>query len=193
MAKGICFYNILGHDVRAMRNSGWQLLTLRGTQWAAGAKITVTPSPELQIEDLELSDSWRWLKTDTTFALQNDDQILWQYNFNTSKGKPFFHPVATPDGVTITALSPQDHPWHLGLWHSWKFINGLNYWEYKPDRKWEYAGVTEVRDIKFDEKPGHKASISLQLEYHPEDSLGIMTESRKHRDWKLHRRATPIR
>lgn len=39
--KGRCFYNILGHNVQAMRNIGWQALMLRGTEWAATGKVTI--------------------------------------------------------------------------------------------------------------------------------------------------------
>ena len=39
--KGRCFYNILGHDVRAMKSAGWKQLMLRGTEWAATGKVAV--------------------------------------------------------------------------------------------------------------------------------------------------------
>ena len=48
--KGICYYNILGHDVNAMSNKGWQLLTLRGTQWAAGQKITISGKDKIFLQ-----------------------------------------------------------------------------------------------------------------------------------------------
>jgi len=40
--KGRCFYSILGHDVQAMSSPGWQKLMLRGTEWAARAKVELT-------------------------------------------------------------------------------------------------------------------------------------------------------
>ena len=43
--------------------------------------------------------------------------------------KPFCHPIRTPEGIEMTALSPLDHFWHRGLWFAWKFVNGVNYWE----------------------------------------------------------------
>ena len=39
--RGRCFYNILGHDVRAMKSAGWKQLMLRGTEWAATGKVAV--------------------------------------------------------------------------------------------------------------------------------------------------------
>ena len=46
-----------------------------------------------------------------------------------SAPKPFCHPIRTPEGLEMTALSPLDHSWHRGLWFAWKFVNGVNYWE----------------------------------------------------------------
>ncbi len=39
--KGRCFYNILGHDEKTIRNTAWQALMLRGTEWAATGKVTI--------------------------------------------------------------------------------------------------------------------------------------------------------
>jgi type 1 glutamine amidotransferase len=177
--KGICYYNLLGHDVRAMRNTGWQMLTLRGTQWAAGKEVTVRPGYELSQRERRTDAAWHWAETDTSLALQSADRVLWQYNFNGREGKPFFHPLCTRDGIVLTALSPDDHPWHLGLWHSWKYINGLNYWEYKREDPWDYAGVTAIKSIDIDKHADHSADIILQLQYHPEDSLPLLDETRR--------------
>lgn len=176
--KGFCYYNLLGHDVRAMRNTGWQLLTLRGTEWAAGREVTLQPPYELSTAKKDTDADWQWTETDTSYALQRADRVLWQYNFNTTKGKPFFHPLCTPEGIPITALSPDDHPWHLGLWHSWKYINGLNYWEYKREAPWTYAGVTTIQSIEINKRADRSAEINLRLVYHPEDSAPVLDEIR---------------
>ena len=54
---------------------------------------------------------------------------MWQLSFDPAKGKPFFHPVSVNGGTSLTNFRPEDHPWHYGLWFSWKLINGANYWE----------------------------------------------------------------
>jgi hypothetical protein len=46
-----------------------------------------------------------------------------------SAPRPFCHPIRTPKGAEITVHSPKDHFWHRGLWFTWKFVNGVNYWE----------------------------------------------------------------
>jgi len=63
----------------------------------------------------------------------------WTYVPQSREGKPYFHPLTIPGtDVVLTAFRPPDHVWHLGLWFSWKFINGVNFWE--PDTN----GVTRV-------------------------------------------------
>ena len=41
--KGRCFNNAMGHDAKAMQGPGFQMLTLRGTEWAATGKVTIAP------------------------------------------------------------------------------------------------------------------------------------------------------
>jgi type 1 glutamine amidotransferase len=38
--KGRIFHTILGHDVKAMENEGFQTLLLRATEWAATGKVS---------------------------------------------------------------------------------------------------------------------------------------------------------
>jgi type 1 glutamine amidotransferase len=38
--KGRIFHTILGHDVKAMENEGFQSLMIRGTEWAATGKVS---------------------------------------------------------------------------------------------------------------------------------------------------------
>ena len=74
--------------------------------------------------------------------------MIWQFNFNNRFGMPYFHPLCINNSV-LTSASPPDHPWHLGFWFSWKFIDGINYWEYLDDFKseetgYKSAGITEI-------------------------------------------------
>lgn len=45
--KGRIFHTILGHDVRAMQNTGFKQLLLRGTEWVATGNVTQTLVQEL--------------------------------------------------------------------------------------------------------------------------------------------------
>ncbi|MBA7592915.1 hypothetical protein ES708_35117 [subsurface metagenome] len=70
--KGRGYYIVLGHDVRAIENLGFQTLMLRGTEWAATNKVTIPIPNVLRIADQSTSeysrrvatkkkDSW-WIK-----------------------------------------------------------------------------------------------------------------------------------
>ena len=66
-------------------------------------------------------------------------KTCWTYVPQSKEGKPYFHPLAIPGTDDIlTSFRPPDHAWHLGFWFSWKFINGINFWE--PDTN----GITRV-------------------------------------------------
>jgi type 1 glutamine amidotransferase len=43
LGKGRCFHNAMGHDANAMEGPGFQVLMLRGTEWAAAGKVTIPP------------------------------------------------------------------------------------------------------------------------------------------------------
>ncbi len=68
-------------------------------------------------------------KTENGAKLTKDDQTVWELVIKTPEGKPYIHPLSLPDGKVITEIRPADHPWHCGLWFSWKYINSVNYWE----------------------------------------------------------------
>lgn len=75
----------------------------------------------------------------THIALEVDGVERLRYNYqlagdpSPSAPKPFCHPIRTPDGVEITVDAPIDHFWHRGLWFTWKFVNGVNYWEERQE------------------------------------------------------------
>ena len=42
--------------------------------------------------------------------------------------KPYFHPLRTLGGETVTLLRPHDHPWHCGLSMTCTSVSGDNFW-----------------------------------------------------------------
>jgi hypothetical protein len=117
-----------------------------------------------------------WRQTDSTLALLNNDRVVWQFNFDKKQSRPYFHPVCLTDGTELTWHRPPDHPWHYGLWFSWKFINGLNYWE--EDRNTGLPeGRTEIKSIKVTPHDDYSAQIAMQLSYHPPGQPALLTES----------------
>lgn len=173
--KGRIFHTILGHDVRAMRNTGFQMLLLRAVEWAATGDVTQILPQELSQNNVpEHNHSWQ--KSDTTFALLKGENIVWQYNFNTKHGRPFFHPLYAGNNK-ITSLSPDDHRWHLGQWFCWKYINGVNYWEYLGD-SFTSAGRTEIQTIEIVPNPDFSAEINMEIIYHPASGEHVLAEKR---------------
>jgi type 1 glutamine amidotransferase len=95
---------------------------------------------------------------------------------------PHFHPLISPNGTVLTAESPRDHRWHMGLWFSWKFIDGLNYWEYSGDPMRHISeGKTDIQSIKIDSTASGACQINLDILYHPWDKKDqpVMKEIQK--------------
>jgi type 1 glutamine amidotransferase len=180
--KGRSFYTTLGHNERALLNSGLQTLILRATQWAAQRSVTIEAPQYLRETPSSQGTNLNWIQTDTTLILQNDTDMIWQFNYNNRFGRPYFHPLCINKSF-VTCAAPPDHPWHLGFWFSWKFINGVNYWEYLDDFKsettgYKSAGITEIVEDEIIRNPDFSADIHLKLTYHPGDSMSLLDETR---------------
>jgi hypothetical protein len=119
--------------------------------------------------------AWRWWAGQV--ALLRGDHVVWRFRYGPNEGKPAFHPVALPGGPPLTCFRPPDHPWHRGLWFSWKYINHVNYWE--EDRKTgRAAGRTEQAPPEILTRADYSARITQDLTYHPAGGQPVMTEHR---------------
>jgi len=172
--KGRIFHTILGHDVRAMRNTGFKTLLLRAVEWSATGKVTQNLPQELRKNNFH-GQNLTWQKSDTTFTLLKGENVVWQYNFNTKYGRPFFYPVYVGNN-NVTCLSPEDHRWHLGQWFCWKYINGINYWEYLGNT-FISAGITEIQTIDIVPNPDFSAEIKIKIVYHPVNGKNVLAEN----------------
>ncbi len=121
-----------------------------------------------------------WQRTDTTLAWKAGDAVVWQFNFDAaSSGKPFFHPLGAVGGANVTERAPSDHPWHYGLWFSWKYINGKNYWE-EDKVSGQPAGKTAWTAPVIATQPDGSATIKMALTYINHDIPRVdMVESRE--------------
>jgi len=117
-----------------------------------------------------------WKQTDQSLALTSGTNIIWQFNYSKAEGKPYFHPL-TIGGVALTAHRPADHVWHWGLWFSWKYLNGTNYWEFAKGED-KPMGVTALLDVKVEPRADHSARFVLSLAYHPRGGANLLTERR---------------
>ena len=115
---------------------------------------------------------------DQTLAWKNADKTVWRFSFDSSKGKPFFDPVTVNGGPAITNFKPTDHPWHYGLWFSWKYINHVNYWE--EDKVSGIAqGKTAWSKPTIETHPDGTARIHLEVTYtDPKTNSQDMSEIR---------------
>ncbi len=120
---------------------------------------------------------WHWRQSETKLALCKGDLVIWQLVADPQEAKAYFHPLASLDGEVLTNLKPADHPWHRGLWWSWKYINGLNYWEENP-KTGKSQGVTELTALEFTPRDDFSATAKLSISYHPPGQASVMTELR---------------
>lgn len=110
-----------------------------------------------------------WQRDADSVALLEKEQVIWRFRCGKDDAKPAFHPVALPGGPVLTCFRAEDHPWHRGLWFSWKFINGLNYWE-EDKVTGASEGRTEWKNVKIDARPDFTARIAMGLSYRPTNS-----------------------
>ncbi|AHG89764.1 hypothetical protein J421_2227 [Gemmatirosa kalamazoonensis] len=132
----------------------------------------------------ELSHSARaaaggWVRDAGSLAWASGDGFVWRFTFDKARGgKPFFEPVTVAAGPSLTNFKPADHPWHYGLWFSWKYINHVNYWE--EDRtSGQAAGATQWSAPQIDARPDGSATIRMQLTYAQPTGEVDLTESRR--------------
>ena len=162
---------LLGHDAEAMANTAFQTLLKRAVEWAAKGRVTSAAGTDARV--------WRWEKEDeSSLTLVGAAGPLWQFRYGANLDTPYFHPLNTTDGRTLTWDRPPDHLWHHGLWFSWKFINGVNYWEIDP-KTGRPAGRTPWKDVRIIADEDGSARIEMALAYKPEgEDLSVMTEKR---------------
>jgi type 1 glutamine amidotransferase len=122
-------------------------------------------------------DRLGWERTPGAVSLLNGERTVWRLNYAPGHAKPFFHPLALRDGTVLTWASPPDHPWHHGLWFSWKLINDVNYWE-EDKATGQSAGRTSWEPPTLDTRDDFSATIRLALAYAPPDGAPVLREQR---------------
>lgn len=143
-------------------------LVIAQPQLAPPDRIDHPPRPEWP--------TWRHGEHD--LALTKSGQVLWRFTYDPAAQKPYVHPLAMPGGGVMTAFSPADHPWHRGLWFSWKYINGVNYWE--EDRTTgKAAGTTTWDDVEIQTSDNGAADIRFTLTYAPQGGDPVLREDRR--------------
>jgi hypothetical protein len=102
-----------------------------------------------------------WRRDEASLAWTSGERVLWAFSCDPRDGKPHFAKLA-PGGVNLVEVRPSDHIWHYGLWFSWKFINGVNYWEETgPGKRAE--GATRWQPPIIETDGAGNATIRMEL------------------------------
>jgi hypothetical protein len=118
----------------------------------------------------------RQITSDATFAIEKAGKTVWQFNA-TGASKPYFHPLSMDSSNPLTMPKPADHPWHLAHWFSWKYINGVNYWE--ENKNGESDGHTVVKKWKHKSRKDGSTTITMSLDYQPgSNAQPVLSEKR---------------
>lgn len=118
-----------------------------------------------------------WEKKSESLALLQGKSVIWRHVHSDKEAKPFFHPLSTPEGFVLSGLKPSDHPWHRGLWFSWKYINGVNFWEENRNTG-KSNGTTKIVEIKVTPKDDFSAEIELKIHYFVDPAKVLLEEVR---------------
>jgi hypothetical protein len=154
-----------GRFPRQLGNNFRRVLTLVALVAAFGSQLARAGS------------GFAWEQQADSLALRQNGQDVWRFNFGANEGKPNFHPLALPAGPVVSCYRPKDHPWHRGLWFSWKYVNKVNYWE--ENRKTGLGeGKTEWRAPLVETHSDFSARLVLDLNYHPTNGPVVLTEHR---------------
>ncbi len=114
---------------------------------------------------LAAEPSYRWKAEQDRVSLLADEQVVWTFHFAADEGCPYLHPLRLPGGPVMTAFAPDDHPWHRGVWFSWKYLDGVNYWEFARNRPNRPDGTTAVVAPAAIRTTESAATVKLKLEY----------------------------
>ena len=119
-------------------------------------------------------------KTEKGVRLVRNGAVVWNLDIDTPEGKPALHPLTLPSGRTLTDFHPADHFWHLGFWFSFKYLNGVNYWEPTDikGRGTKAAGETRVTKRRIDCQ-GAAADVMLDIDYLPRGSNTVELSERR--------------
>ncbi len=110
-------------------------------------------------------------------GVQHGGRTLWRYHFATDHRKPFFHPVSTTTGAELTCFEPWDHWWHRGLWFSWQYINGVNYWEEDIEELGPKGSLEFIGPEELDAGPD-QIVIRTHYHYHPTPKNVVLHDTR---------------
>jgi hypothetical protein len=144
----------------------------------SGAAAAAVPGAAVSKPDAASSAApLAWRRDATAVALMAGTQIVWQFHYGSDSLKPYFHPIAPVGGPVLTVNEPGDHAHHHGLWFSWHFIDGVDYYHEDP-KVVPIIGVTawSAPQIRTDSHFG--ARLTQDLSYHRPGASPVLKERR---------------
>ena len=156
---------LLGHDARALANPSCAALLARSAEWAATGSVTIDPPRT------------GWERTDGDLARYENGELLWRFRASPELATCYFDPLRPAGGPSLTWDAPPDHIWHHGLWFSWKYLNGLNYWE-SPESGLN-EGLTAWEPPEFTLRDDGSATIRIAVRYVDPSGVTVLTEDRE--------------
>jgi len=113
-----------------------------------------------------------------SLELTNENGAIVRFVLDAAPRDPHFEILATPDGRNTVWVAPPDHVWHYGMWFSWKFINGVNFWETNPKTGLQ-QGRNEILDTVIESRPD-AASATIryrELSYPNPDDPAVLEDT----------------
>ncbi len=115
------------------------------------------------------SSEYRWeAEAGETLSLVGPYGVIWSLHYGDAVDRPYFHPVNTTRGQLLTDYKPVDHPWHHGLWFSWKYVNGVNFWEYLSQKNHRQKGEIRIQSVRLDLDSVEAVSAVITMYYFPD-------------------------
>lgn len=122
-----------------------------------------------------------------TVKIAFNGQLLLRYQADTPASKPHFDRVALPPtaearaGENIVLAAPHDHVWHLGLFFSPGFVDGLNFCESErlAALKERYGECRHVGRVSSVVKDDGAVAFSHEVRWRTSDDQTWMAERRE--------------
>lgn len=113
-----------------------------------------------------------------SLELTGENGTLVRFVLQAAPRDPHFEILATPDGRNTVWVAPPDHVWHYGMWFSWKYINGVNFWETKP-KTGKQPGLNRIEGATIESKPDSPTAVIHYRELaHPDPEGPAVLEDR---------------
>ena len=95
------------------------------------------------------------------------------YQFDHFNYQPFCHPVTLAGSIPLTMINPGDHPWHNGMYFSWKHLNGCNVWDFEASG----GRSGQVEHVSLDLNPDRPA-LTHVIEWSDDEGTALLRDTR---------------